>query len=322
MWKAIAEARHGRFTELAPDLWQVEVDGVATRIHNHEMEFDNPVILGLAGRKPVIHRLLKSAGMQVPEYEVFTIGDLETAGQFVDRHPRGCVVKPADGYGGQGVSTHVQGREELRRAALLASLYGQELLIEAQIPGESYRLLVLDGKVVHAVCRRGPRLVGDGMSTIGQLIEADSTRRRASGQPPLDIDRDCLFTLEYQGLSLEATPPAGMSFLAKTVNDPARKVEVRTVYNDTVTDIVCASIRQDAEAAARLVGSQFLGVDVITTDPTVPLRESGGVVNEVNTTPALHHHYDASREPYPRVAMQALDVLLRKKAPSLVGDRS
>jgi cyanophycin synthetase len=322
MWKAIAEDRHGRFTELAADIWQVEVDGVMTRIHNHEMEFDNPVVLGLAGRKPVVHRLLQGAGIHVPEYEVFTLGDLEAAGRFVDRYPGGCVVKPADGYGGQGVTTHVRGREEMRRAALLASLYGHELLIEAQIPGESYRLLVLDGKVIHAVCRRGPRLPGDGSSTVRQLLEAENTRRRTGGQPVLDVDRDCLFTLEYQGLSLDARPAAGTRFLVKTVNDPDRKVEVRTVYNDIVTDLICPSIRQDAEAAARLVGSEFLGVDVITTDPTVPLRESGGVVNEVNTTPALHHHYDASREKYPRVALMALDVLLRKKAESLVGGRS
>lgn len=322
MWKAIAEDRRGRFTDLAPDLWQVEIDGVTTRIHNHEMEFDNPVVLGLAGRKPVVHRLLKGAGIEVPEYVVFTLGDLETAGRFIDRYPRGCVVKPADGYGGQGVTTHVHGREELRRAALLASLYGHELLIEAQIPGESYRLLVLDGKVIHAVCRRGPRLMGDGTSTVRQLLDAENTRRRAGGQPILDIDRDCLFTLDYQKLSLDASPAPGTPFLVKTVSDPDRKVEVRTVYNDIVTDLVCASIRQDAEAAARLVGSEFLGVDVITTDPTVPLSESGGVVNEVNTTPALHHHYDASREKYPRVALLALDVLLRKKTESLVGGRS
>jgi len=322
IWRAVSEARHGLFTELAADLWQVEVNGVTTRIHNHEMEFDNPVVLGLAGRKPVVHRLLEAEGLPVPKHEVFSLDDLEPACRFVDRHPRGSVVKPANGYGGQGVTTHVQGRVELRRAALLASLYDHELMIEAQIPGESYRLLVLEGEVVHAVGRRGPRLVGDGVSTVRRLLEAENSRRRATGAAALDTDRDCLFTLEYQRLSLDAAPAAGVSFLVKTVNDPGRKnVEVRTVYTDTVTDLVCTSIRRDAETAARLIGSEFLGVDVITTDPSVPLRESGGVINEVNTTPALHHHYDAAREAYPRVAMLALDALLRKKAPSLVGGR-
>jgi D-alanine-D-alanine ligase-like ATP-grasp enzyme len=131
----------------------------------------------------------------------------------------------------------------------------------------------------------------------------------------LDIDRDCVFTLGYQHLTLESTPPAGREFVVKSVNDPVRKyAEVRTVYTDVVTDLICPSIRQNAERAALLVGSEFLGVDIITPDPTVPLRQSGGVINEVNTTPALHHHYESTRDPFPPVAMLALHALLRKKA--------
>ena len=228
------------------------------------------------------------------------------------------MIKPANGYGGQGVTTHVQQQGEVRRAAILASLSDRELLIEAQIPGESYRLLVLEGTMVHAVCRRGPRLIGDGTGTIQQLIDADNVIRRGAGRPLLDIDRDCLFTLKYQGLSLDSRPARGQAFIVKTVNDPVRKyVEVRTVYTDTVTDLICDSIRRDAETAARVVSSDFLGVDVITTDPSVPLHRSGGVINEVNTTPALHHHYDANREPYPHVAILALEGVLRKKAARL-----
>jgi cyanophycin synthetase len=224
-------------------------------------------------------------------------------------------VKPVKGYGGQGVTTHVQSPEELKRAALLASLYGYELMIEEQIPGESYRLLVLEGKMVHAVCRRGPRLRGDGRSSVRQLIEAESAVRRQQQRPELDVDRDCLFTLGYQQLSPESVPPAGREFIVKSVNDPVRKLaEVRTVYSETVTDLVCASVRRDVEQAARIVGSDFLGVDVITTDPTVPLATAHGVINEVNTTPALHHHYDATREPFPAVAIPTLNAILRRKA--------
>jgi D-alanine-D-alanine ligase-like ATP-grasp enzyme len=87
---------------------------------------------------------------------------------------------------------------------------------------------------------------------------------------------------------------------------------VRTVYTNSSRELICESIRRDAETAARVVGSAFLGVDVITLDPSVPLRESGGVINEVNTTPALHHHYDASREPYPAAAVLALQALLER----------
>jgi cyanophycin synthetase len=315
MWRAIAHAAGASFRELADDLWEVEIDSIRTRIHNHEMEFDNPVVLGLAGCKTAVHRLLAADGLPVPAYAVFTLTDLDVASTFLAAHPEGCVVKPANGYGGQGVTTHVQRPGELRRAALLASLYGHELMIEAQIPGESYRLLILEGRMVHAVCRRGPRLTGDGVATVRQLIDADNRRRSQSGQPLLDIDRDCIFTLRYQHLTPESVAPAGRAFVVKSVNDPVRKyAEVRTVYTDAVTELISPSIRENAERAAQLVGSEFLGVDIITPDPTVPLRQSGGVINEANTTPALHHHYESPHEPFPAVAMLALQALMRKKA--------
>jgi len=320
MWRAVAKELGGEFTSLADDLWEVEVGSVRTRMHNHQTEFDNPAVLGLAGKKAAVHRLLGRAGLSVPQHAVFSLADLERAYRFHEAHPRGCVVKPANGYGGQGVTTHVQQTSEVRKAAILASLYSSELLIEAQIPGESYRLLILEGKMVHAVCRRGPRLKGDGVSAVRRLIEAENARRRGSGHSGLDIDRDCLFTLAYQGLSPDSIAGEGKEFLVKSVNDAARKYfEVRTVYNETVTDLICDSLRKDAECAARLVGSDFLGVDVITTDPAVPLHRSGGVINEVNTTPALHHHYDTPRARYPEAALHVVRAILRRKTPTVTG---
>jgi cyanophycin synthetase len=320
MWRAVAEELGGEFTSLADDLWEVKVGSVRTRMHNHQTEFDNPAVLGLAGRKAAVHGLLGRAGLSVPQHAVFSLADLERAYRFHEAHPEGCVVKPANGHGGQGVTTHVQQNSEVRKAAILASLYDSELLIEAQIPGESYRLLILEGKMVHAVCRRGPRLKGDGVSAVRRLIEAENARRRGSEYSGLDLDRDCLFTLAYQGLSPDSIAGDGKEFLVKSVNDAARKYfEVRTVYNDTVTDLICDSLRKDAECAARQVGSDFLGVDVITTDPSVPLHRSGGVINEVNTTPALHHHYDLPRARYPEAALHVVRALLRRKTPAVTG---
>ena len=321
MWHAAAIALGGDFTSLADDLWQVELGSVRTRMHIHQTEFDNPAVLELAGKKAAVHRLLGAAGLAVPRYAVFSLADLEPAYLFQQSHPEGCVVKPANGYGGQGVTTHVQSRTEVRKAAILASLYDMELLIEAQVPGESYRLLVLEGRMVHAVCRRGPRLKGDGASTIRQLIVADNTRRREDGESELDMDRDCLFTLAYQGLTPDTIVDGGTSFILRSVNDTARKyAEVRTVYNETVTGLVCDSIRHDAERAARLVGSDFLGVDVITRDPAVPLQVSGGVINEVNTTPALHHHYEP-RARFPEMALLVLKAILRRKAVAMAAGK-
>jgi len=191
-------------------------------------------------------------------------------------------------------------------------LYSRDLLMEPQIPGESYRILLIGGEMVHAVCRRGPRLRGDGLSTVSELIKVENTRLKNQNVKMLDVDRDCLFTLRYQNLSLNSIPARDQIFLVKSVNDPIRKqVEVRTVYNETVTDLICDSIRRQAELAAKIVDSELLGVDIITTNSQIGLEESGGVVNEVNTTPAFHHHYDARVEKFPQAAAHAISILLK-----------
>lgn len=314
MWRAVAQDLGGTFRVLSDDFWELELGDQTIRINNHQLEFDNPVTLSLAGKKPLVHLLLKKEGMAVPDFAVFGLSDLAAAYQFLSRYPGGCVIKPVDGYGGKGITTHVQTEKECRRAAILASVYSRALMIEPQIAGESYRILVVEGKVVHAVRRSGPRLVGDGRKTVAGLILSENARRRAQGEAALEIDRDCRFCLKFQGLSLEAVPERGLAFLIKAAHESSRKrVEVRTVYNEDATALLCDTIKKDAESAAKIVRSEFLGVDVITANPSIPLKESGGVINEVNTTPALHHHYDVNKEAYPQVALTAVSALLKKR---------
>ena len=314
LWRAVAGEIGANFTMVTDELWELELEGKRARILNYKLEFDNPVTLDLAGMKPLMYRLMKENGLRTPDHLVFCLEELDAADRFLKSYPRGCVVKPAYGTSsGLGVTTHVLTSKELRQAAIVASLYCRELIIEPLVPGESYRVLVLNGKVVHAVCRRGPRLRGDGISSIAELINTENVRKKDRGEFILDIDDDCLFTLGYQNLCLESVPEKDRIFLVKSVNDPKRKrVEVRTTYNTAVTDLLCSSLREDAESAARILRSDFVGVDLITTDPTVPLEKSGGVISEVNTTPGLHHHYDSHIEKFPRAAVEAVTVLLKR----------
>ena len=314
MWRAVAENIGANFALLTDDLWEMRLNGKKTRILSYKMQFDDPVILETVGNKPLVYRLLSEKGLRVPEHEVFRLDDLDRAESFLIRHPKGCVVKPANGTSsGLGVTTHILSRHEVRKAAILASLYDSELLIEPMIPGESYRLLVLDRKVIHAVHRRGPRLVGDGISSVAELIRAENERLTERGEDILGTDRDCRFTLDYQDLSLSSIPSKGQAFVVQSVNDPRqRRVEVRTVYNETMTDLVCDALKKNAESAAETLGSRFIGVDFITADPSVPLEKSGGAIIEANTTPGLHHHYDLRREKYPEPALRVIQALLHR----------
>ena len=319
MWQLIAEKQGARFAVLDDDIWEIELNGRRTRIFNHQLEFDNPVTLGMAGKKPLIHRLLREKGISVPEHIVFNLLELNKGYEFLSKYTKGCVIKPANNtHAGDGVTTHIQTKKEVRKAAILASLYCPDILMEPQIAGECYRLLVLGGRMVHAVRRSGPRLRGDNLSTVIELINAENSRLRREGKDILKIDRDCLFTLDWQGLSLNSIPEKERAFIVKTVNDPfGRNTELRTVYNETVTHLICDSVRKSAEDAARILKSDFVGVDLIMSDPSAPLNESGGVINEVNTTPALHHHYDINVERFPEPAVEALSLLLNRAQSSL-----
>jgi D-aspartate ligase len=313
MWRAVAERIGADFTPFTDDLWELRLNGKKTRILNYKLQFDDPVILETAGRKSLVYRLLSKKGLRVPQHEVFRLDEMDRAQAFLTRHPGGCVVKPASGTSsGLGVTTHVWARHEIRKAAILASLYDSELLIERMIPGESYRLLVLDGELIHATCRRGPHLVGDGVSSVAELIRIENKRLEERGENILPTGRDCRFTLSYQNLSLSSIPSKGRRFLVQSVNDlRQRREEVRTIYNETVTDSICDALKNNAQLVAETLGSRFIGVDLITVDPTVPLEESGGAIIEANTTPGLHHHYDLRREKYPESALRVIEALLR-----------
>jgi cyanophycin synthetase len=126
------------------------------------------------------------------------------------------------------------------------------------------------------------------------------------------VDRDLHFTLGYQGLDLRSSPAAGQVVVLRSMGETGRFTDLRTVYNHGALDEIGPAVREDAERASEIVGADFLGVDVITRDASVPLATSGGVINEVNTTPALHHHYDRSTEAFPRIAPLILETLLNR----------
>jgi cyanophycin synthetase len=311
MWRAAAEAMGASFSELADDVWEVEHHGRKTRMLGHQVELDNPVTLDLAGRKGFVLQLLAAHGLPVPDHLSFGLGELEDAYAFLERHPRGCVIKPEEGTSsGKGVTTHVTTRPQARRAALLASLFGSRLLVEPMIAGESCRALVLHGRMIHAVRRRGLRVTGDGQSTVAELVAAhsDSAKRRRALEP----GPACRFTLDAQGLSLDSVPAAERAVLvAASANH--RRVEVRTIYDEDITGRVCPRLRETVEAAARALGCELAGVDFLTTDISVPLEESGGRIDEINTTPGLHHHYDSATETHPPAATEVLNALLGRE---------
>lgn len=295
LWQDAAMRVGGGFEELAPGYWRITAGGRSTVVHNYKVGIDDPVTFHIAGNKPLCYQLMRKEGLSVPEHLSFRLKDLEPARRFMEKREGLFVVKPAVGTAGsRGVTTHVADFNECRRASALASLFSPDILIETHIPGESYRLLILDGRLIHAARRRGIRVTGDGKRSVRKLMEADAGIANDAGTL---WERDVKSLLALRAYTLDSIPGDGEDLLVSSRSGASRNhVEALTFYDEGVTGKICEDLRDQAVRAARAIGSRFAGVDIITGDPSVPLKRSGGAIHEINTTPGLHNHYDLSGE--------------------------
>lgn len=291
IWSAAAKEIGAVIEEVDRGMWKITRGDQFTYISLHLVALDNPVVLNMAGNKKLIYKLFGERNIPVSEHCVYRVNELDKMKQFIDDNKGMFVVKPANGTSsGIGVSTHLKNYAECRRATALASLSCDEFIIEKLIPGEIYRMMFLNGEMLHASRRKGLWLTGNGKSSVIELLRKYYKDKGKSISNP--IDRDLESTLSAQQLSPDSVLEVGQKILCKTFdcfqND---KEEIRTVYTHHATDSICSEIQQQAREACLAVGSEFAGVDIITLDPGKPLEEIGGVIGEINTTPGMHHHW-------------------------------
>jgi cyanophycin synthetase len=289
LWRTAAARLGAEIRELPGDFLELRYGQRVTRVKQWWVMLDDPVTLSLAGNKVAVHALLMDEGLPVPAHRTYTLDQIGRAWDFLRSQGTPCVVKPmSDTGGGHGVTTGVETSWQLAQASALAATLGHELLIERQVEGENYRLLYLDGVLIDALHRGGPTVVGDGCSSIGELIRRENQERARGSRAvlgPITIDLDCRSTLRRAGLSLRSVPTAGRVVTVKLATNEGSERDIQSVLGQIGPSLA----RQGARAAA-IVGARLAGVDVITKDPTVPLEAPGAII-EVNTTPGLRFHY-------------------------------
>lgn len=263
--------------------------GDSTFLQGERVMLDSAVALELAGNKALIYRLLNEDGYQVPQSHVFSLDTIDEAYNFQKKAQGDVVIKPMASWAGQGVTVNIKTPEALKKASLYASRFGAKLLIENHIQGDSYRLLFLNGELIDAVRRDPPQVKGDGKLTIKKLINKENHQRLKGNEitalSAITIDPDCKRTLKEQQLSLNYTPANEETITIKKVVNHNNRYE-----NHVVKDQVHESIISMGHKICLQYGIELAGLDIITSDINQPLSETGGVINEINTTPGLHHH--------------------------------
>jgi D-alanine-D-alanine ligase-like ATP-grasp enzyme len=314
MWRRAAAELHAEVRVLTGTLIEFRRGSTTAFVSRQTTPFADPVSRELADDKPLAYRILSEAGLPVPAQVVLNADDHKSAATFAADVGVPLIVKPARGRGGAGVVGHVCTDTQLARALLHAGKMSRQVMIERQVPGDSYRILVLDGDVIGVVRRERPAITGDGRSTVADLLFREYERRLTTEGPaglkPLRIDLDCLFTLAYSGLRLDSVLPANQAVVFKTATNYNGRDQTQALAVPYPAGLV-----DSARRAAAALGARLGGVDVVTTEPDKPLEEVGGVVLEVNAVPGLFHHYNVSDSTAaPDVAVAILGKLLAGSA--------
>jgi cyanophycin synthetase len=267
------------------------------------------IAVDLASDKNLTNRLLDSAGLPVPKSEVVSTADATVAAARRIGFP--CVVKPLDGNHGRGVHLDLRSDDEVRAAFAGARKESRsgDLVVETFISGNDYRCLVIGGKVA-AIAQRVPAsVVGDGKHTVRELVDETNTDpRRGIGHEKvltrIAVNEAAEQLVRDQGYDMDAVPPKGERVkLALTGNMSTGGTSIdRTIeaHPDNV---------EIAEMAARVVGLDVAGIDFICPDITVPVRETGGAIVEVNAAPGFRMHTNPTEGEPQYVAKPVIDLL-------------
>lgn len=242
----------------------------------------------LAANKDYSRQVMIMAGLPVPRYmRTHSQGDAIAAARQIG-YP--VVVKPNNGKMGQAVSVGVTSRQQVRDAYRLARQFDRSVLVEELIPGADYRMLVINGRLEAAARRVPAHVVGDGIHSVSELVEmVNSDPRRGEGPTSswtrIVVDERSLRLLADAGHALSSVPATNeVVYLRRNANTSDGGTA------EDVTDLVHPANREVAERAARAIGLDIAGVDLLTVDISRPVWETGGVICEINSRPGIRKH--------------------------------
>jgi len=253
----------------------------------------NSIAVGIASDKQLTKALLEQAGVPVPGGDVVT--SVEAAQRVARRFKRPVAVKPLGANQGKGVTVDCRTPDDVERAFEFARRHGRRVIVEEYLRGRDYRVLVTGGKIAAASWRRPPNVTGDGVSTIGQLVEIEN-RNPARGDghtnilTKIPLDALAEETLAKQGYDLDTVLSSGVSA------DLRGNANLSTGGTaEDVTDLLPEETRDICIRAARTIGLDVAGIDVICEDIALPLRAQRGGIIEVNAAPGIRMHQYPSR---------------------------
>lgn len=265
------------------------------------------IAVEIACDKEDTKNLLEAAQIPVPRGVI--IYDEEDLERAVSKLGYPLVTKPIDGNHGKGATTDLKNWEEVKAGFYAAKKYSKAIICEKFITGRDHRLLVINYKFVAAALRTPAAVIGDGVSSIQQLIDiVNSDPRRGYGHEKtltsIKVDEFTENILRDKQFTLDTILPKDYELWLK----PTANLSTGGTATD-VTDTVHPSNIVMAERIARIIGLDICGIDIMAHSLRDPITENGGAILEVNAAPGFRMHLDPTSGLPRNVAEPVIDML-------------
>jgi cyanophycin synthetase len=274
------------------------------------------IAVELAGDKEETNKILAARGLPVPQQQLVRSADRAVTAAKRLGYP--VVTKPYNGNHGRGISIHLTNEEEVRKGFDAAAEHSSSVIVETYLTGDDHRLLVVNGELVAATRRTPGHVIGDGKSTVRQLVDVvNQDPRRGVGHEKvmtrIALDEQADMMLARVNMTPDSVPEKDQVVMLRSTAN----LSTGGTATD-VTDVIHPDNRDMAVRAVTAIGLDVGGVDFLSPDITESYKQIGGGICEVNAAPGFRMHV-APSEGTPRdVAGPVIDMLFPPGSPSRV----
>lgn len=240
--------------------------------------------------KAVVKKKLQEAGVPVAAGGSFT--RYEPLRHMFQKLRKPVIVKPRIGSRGRHTTTHISTEEELQKAFNRAKQLCHWVVMEEHLVGSVYRGTMIDGKFTGNLRGEPPRVTGDGVHTIEELVVIKNANRHPEVTEVKLSDVHTEF-LARTGRKLTDILPAG-----ETIDILEKIGTSYGGFRAEVTEETHPEIKRILEIAAGVVKDPMIGFDFIIKDPSRSPHEQVWGIIECNGVPFIDlHHYPLEGKP-------------------------
>jgi len=223
------------------------------------------------------------------------------------------VLKPQYGNKGEGVILNIKNQKQLVNSYMNLRKNKKDIIIEKYFGGKDYRVCVVNYKVVAVSLRIAPFVVGNGRDNLKKLIDIlneDPLRGEDHENvlTKIKINSELIACISKRKLNLDDIPKAGEKILLReNANLSTGGMAI------DCTEEICEENIECCISAAKTLALDICGVDICTKDISIPIKESNGIIMEINAAPGIRMHHYPSKGKKRDVGKAILEMLYDEK---------